>query len=899
MSADETAWPKNFEAASWEPLISKAWEAGGVFRPSEDPTRTPFSIAMPPPNATGTLHLGHGVMLALQDAMARWRRLCGDAVLWLPGTDHAAIATESVVIRQLNREGIRDPRRELGRAALVERIARYVEGSRATIREQIRAVGASCDWSRERYTMDRTLNRCVDAVFARMFRDGLIYRGQRLVNWDPVLETTVSDDELETVERTATLYTLRYGPLLVATSRPETKLGDTAVAVHPDDERWRHLVGKRLELTWPRGHRTSVRVIADPEVDPTFGSGAVGVTPAHSPVDFELAARHRLPLVQVIDEQGRMTEAAGPYAGLTVLACRAEFVADLKEAGLIVSEEVYRQSVSVCYRSGEVVESLPKAQWFIDVDRPAVSWQGQLMSLRQVMREVVERDVVRFQPEHAVRTYLNWVDGLRDWCISRQIFWGHQIPVWYRENGELHVGHGAPHGEGWHRDPDTLDTWFSSALWTWSTLVEPAAADDPSRSLEDLLAASPDFHRFHPTSVMETGHDILFFWVARMVLMTTCATGQVPFRTVYLHGLVLDDTGEKMSKSRPEKCIDPLDVIAEHGADTLRLALVMGNAVGQDLRLGRERLTACRRFVNKLWNAGRLLPQLGVGSLAPGPTPPTDHPLHAWFLERVETLCREVEEIWTLWRPHAALERIWQSFWHELCDLYLEALKSADLRGREDSAAVLGWCFGRYLELLHPFAPFVTEVMWRQLGGPGLLAGGVRHPVSPAKVSDRAAGEALPRLVRALRRARAQTGTPPTAEVTARVAFTTPGPAWDNLLPVARQLLPRTRIVIVDQAAATAGEASGIAEVDAAFTAVLEVSGDRGRERESVAADIDETLRRLEALRARLDNPQFTRQARPEVVDQTRRQATEAEHRLEGLRRRHAQLAPTDAELVS
>src|SRR5258708_1018220 len=558
-------FPQYFEHASREGQIYRAWEEAGAFRADAGSDRKPFVISMPPPNATGTLHLGHAVMLALEALMIRWRRMAGDEALWVPGTDHAAIATESTVIKLLQKKGMKDPRKELGRDGLLREIGDYIANSRATIRGQVRAMGASCDWSRERYTMDPELNRIVNETFGKMFRDGLIYRGNRIVNWDVALRTTVSDDEIYHEERDAFLYTIQYGPFQVATSRPETKLGDTAVAVHPDDERYREYVGKELDVAWPKGPTIRVRVVADAAVDPEFGTGVVGVTPAHSLIDFDIAQRHGLPLVVVIGEDGRMTAAAGPYAGLSINACREAFVKDLEEAGLLVAKKAYKQSAGICYRSGKPVEYLPKEQWFIDVNRPAVGWDGKLMSIRQVMADVVRSHRIRVVPEHFEKTYLHCIDTLHDCRISRQIWWGHRVPVWYRGTSEIYAGPRVPEGEGWSQGPDDCDTWFSSALWTWSTLLDPAATRDLSLTLEEILERSPDYHRFHPTSVMETGYDILFFWVARMILMTTYVTGRIPFEKFYLHALILDTTGDNMPKSKPALSIDPLQTIRDTG----------------------------------------------------------------------------------------------------------------------------------------------------------------------------------------------------------------------------------------------------------------------------------------------------------------------------------------------
>ncbi|MEM6795134.1 MAG: valine--tRNA ligase, partial [Acidobacteriota bacterium] len=682
------ALEKYWQPQTYEKDLYERWESSGAFTADASSEKEPFVISMPPPNATGTLHTGHAVMLALEDLMCRWRRMSGDEVLWVPGTDHAAIATENVVIRKLRDEGVADPRQTLGRERLIGEIVDFIAESQDTIRRQIRAMGSSCDWSRERYTMDPQLNRCVNAVFARMFRDGLIYRAPRIVNWDPHLQTTVSDDEIYHEERPAKFYTLKYGPFLVGTSRPETKLGDTAVAVHPDDERYREHVGKTYDVEWPGGPAITVRVVADESVDPETGTGALGVTPAHSHVDFEIAERHDLPMIQVIGEDGRMTEAAGEsYAGLTVLECREAFAAALEEAGLLVEVKDYSQSTSLCYRSKKPVEPLPKPQWFISVNKPAVLWKGRQQSLKQVMRDVVESGDIVILPEHQVKTYYNWIHNLRDWCISRQIWWGHRVPVYYRGEEDLYVGHEPPEGGSWRQDEDTLDTWFSSALWTWSTLIDPKLAEDPRLSLRELLEASPDYRKFHPTSVMETGYDILFFWVARMILMTTYATGEVPFRTVYLHGLILDKDGDKMSKSKPETTVDPLEVIGESGADVLRLSMMLGNAPGQDLKLTPERMTGCQRLVTKIWNASKLVDSTVTrildggdrSALALGVPEAPEHPVNRWMLNRLRHLVDRVDGRFEAFAFGDAAELVRNSFWSEFCDFYLEAIKIAPL----------------------------------------------------------------------------------------------------------------------------------------------------------------------------------------------------------------------------
>ncbi len=881
---------KHFESQSREPEIYRLWEESGAFGADPGEDKPPFTISMPPPNATGTLHLGHAIMLVLEDLMIRWRRMAGDAALWVPGTDHAAIATESVVIKNLRKQGIADPRAELGRTELVRRIAEYVARSQSTIRSQIRAMGSSCDWSRERYTLDPQLNRCVAEVFGRMFRDGLIYRGARIVNWDPGLQTTVSDDEIEYVEQSAArLYTLRYGPLLVATSRPETKLGDTAVAVHPGDERWREHIGKTYEVAWPKGPAISIRVIADEEVDPKFGTGAVGVTPAHSQVDFDMAQRHGLPLLPVIGEDGRMLPAAGPYAGMTVLECREAFVRDLAAAGLLVEEKVYSQSLSVSYRSKQPIEPLVKAQWFIDVNKPAVPWKGKFLSLKAVMRDAVESGDIQILPRHEEKKYFHWIDTLRDWCISRQIWWGHRIPVWYRGQQEIYVGHREPEGEGWEQDSDTLDTWFSSALWTWSTLVDPELARDRELSLGDILARSPDFQRFHPTSVMETGYDILFFWVARMILATTYVTGQVPFRHVYLHGLILDRDGEKMTKSKPETSIDPLDEIRGNGADALRLSLVIGNAAGQDFRLSRERIEASKGLVNKIWNAAKLVESICGGGPAPALDPAAvRHPVSRWMLVRAHRLIELANARLSAFAFGDVAEQLRTAFWTDFCDNYLEMIKTPELAGEAETKAVAAHVFDIYLRLLHPFQPFVTEEIWGVLGRPGLLirAGWPVASLQDSWPEETEGIDALLRLVTAVRRIRNDAKINPREPVDVRAQPLAFAETMKGCSAVIRRLATVGDLLWTEAVPDEGLDGAAVA-VDAAFRAAVDLGQvDREAERGRLSKQLADAQRRLASTETLLANPDFLAKAKPAAVEGARAEAEKLRALVSGLQER-------------
>jgi valyl-tRNA synthetase len=740
------------------------------------------------------------------------------------------------------------------------------------------AMGASCDWSRERYTMDDQLSRAVASTFARMFQDGLIYRGQRIINWDPTLQTTISDDEIEHVEREAKFYTLRYGPFLVGTSRPETKLGDTAVAVHPADERWRDHIGNTYEIRWPKGPTITVKVVADPlNVDMETGTGALGVTPAHSQIDFEIAQQHNLPLVQVIDEQGRMTQAAGPYAGMTVMECRTAFVRDLREAGLLEKEESYAQKVSICYRSKQPVEPLPKSQWFIDVNKPAARWNGQLMSIKQVMKDVVESGRIKILPEHEEKKYFHWIENLRDWCISRQIWWGHRVPVWYRGE-EIYAGHRKPQGEGWTQDTDTLDTWFSSALWTWSTLIDPLVAKDENLSLAEILERSPDYRRFHPTSVMETGYDIMFFWVARMILMTTYMTGDIPFETVYLHGLVLDINGKKMSKDNPETSIDPLDEIRENGADALRLGMILGSAVGRDMRLGKDHILACKRLVNKIWNAAKLVSRSTEGKPA-GDLPPAEvaHPVNRWMLVRLRKLIESVNDRLENYSLGEAGEQIRTSFWGEFCDFYLEAIKVEELARLDETPSVLLHSFDQYLRLFHPFMPFVTEEIWTELERPGMLIRAEWPEVRDDHTWPEAADgvDAVVRLISEIRRIRSDRGIEARAKVNAEVQPR----AYAEVMESCREIiarLARTGMLSFDGASATARKDASVG-VDEAFSVAVSLDrADTEAERARLVKQLNSEQEKLAALEKRLSNEGFVNRAKPEVVEATRQEAANA-----------------------
>ncbi|MDR3571889.1 MAG: valine--tRNA ligase, partial [Candidatus Pacebacteria bacterium] len=550
-----------------------------------------YSIVLPPPNVTGTLHMGHAAMLAIEDILIRYHRMRGYKTLWVPGTDSAAIATQAKVEDDLYKKE-KKTRHDIGREVLMERITAFTDESKATIINQVKMMGSSLDWSRYAYTMDDKRNAAVTEAFVRMYEMGLIYRGDRIVNWDPKLQTTVSDDEIEYKEQKDPFYYFQYGPFVIGTVRPETKFGDKYVVMHPSDERYKEFKhGQQIELEWINGPLTAT-VIKDEAANIETGSGVMTITPAHSLVDFEIAQRHKLDIEQVIDERGILLPIAGEFAGQHIKKARAMIVEKLKEKGLLVKiDENYVHNVATNSRGGGVIEPQIKRQWFVAVDKAVKLPSGETKSMKQHMHDVVAEGHIKIMPERFEKVYYHWAEILRDWCISRQIWFGHRIPAWYKGT-EVYVGRTAPEGEGWEQDPDVLDTWFSSGLWTFSTLGWPEQ--------------TPDLANFHPTSVLETGYDILFFWVARMVLMTGALVGSIPFRNVYLHGLVRDGQGRKMSKSLGN-IIDPLVMIEKYGADATRLSLIIGAQIGNDLKLSEDRVRGYKHFANKVWNIARFV----------------------------------------------------------------------------------------------------------------------------------------------------------------------------------------------------------------------------------------------------------------------------------------------------
>jgi valyl-tRNA synthetase len=700
--------PKAYDFKSTENRIYAAWEHGGYFKPWNDPNKPgfdpsvkPFVISIPPPNVTGELHQGHALTVSVEDLMIRYHRMKGQPTLWVPGSDHAGIATQLQIEKMLAREGT--SREALGREEFLRRTWEWKEKYGGIITQQIRRLGASCDWDRERFTLDEGLSKAVREAFVTLYENGLIYRGPRLVNWSPGLMTAVSDLEVEYSEEEATLFYFKYmladksGEYIpVATIRPETILGDTAVAVHPEDERYKKFVGKKVVV--PMLGR-EIPVIADDYVSREFGTGALKITPGHDPNDYAIAQRHNLPIISVLDAAAAVNENGGPYAGMDRYDCRDKLWADMQATGLVIRTEPYTTTIPRSQRGGEIIEPMISTQWFVNVKPQA-----------EKALTAVRNGDIRIVPDHFDKTYYNWMENIDDWCISRQLWWGHRIPVWYCEDcGQqtctredptkcIHCG-----SENIEQDPDVLDTWFSSALWPFSTLGWPDK--------------TPDLKYFYPTSIMETGYDILFFWVARMIMAGLEFMEDVPFRTVYLHGLIRDGHGEKMSKVKGN-VIDPLVLMDEWGTDALRFTLLVGSTPGKDMSLSLKKVEANRNFTNKIWNASRfVISSIGMVQEAPKAEPQWTL-ADSWIWSRLQELIRSVERLFQTYQYGQAGQLIYDFFWSDFADWYVEVAKQQLAQGGDRAfytARTLAQVLDISLRLLHPFMPFVTEELWGHL----------------------------------------------------------------------------------------------------------------------------------------------------------------------------------------
>ena len=697
-----------YDHKKFEKEIYKKWEDSGFFNPDNlpDERNETFSMILPPPNVTGTLHMGHAAMLAVEDILIRYNRMQGKKTVWIPGTDSAAIATQSKVESILYKEEGKT-RHDIGREELMNKIDAFTKESESTIINQVKRMGSSLDWSRYAYTLDETRYKAVMEAFVRMYDAGLIYRGKRIVNWDPQFQTTVADDEIDYKEQIDPYYYFKYGPFIIGTVRPETKFGDKYVVVNPNDKRYSKFKhGQKIDLEWINGPICAT-VIKDEAVDPEEGTGAMTITPSHSFIDFEIAKRHNLDIEQIIDEKGFLLPIAQEFAGLHIKKARPLIVEKLKSKGLVQKvDEKYIHKIAINYRGGGVIEPQIKLQWWVDVNKNIPDRDNK--SLKDLMKNAIKSGKTKINPSRFEKVYFHWIDNLRDWCISRQIWFGHRIPVWYKGE-EIYVGVSAPKDEGWTQDPDTLDTWFSSGLWTFSTLGWP----------EDTV----DFKNFHPIDVLETGYDILFFWVARMILMSTFLVNEVPFKNVYLHGLVRDNQGRKMSKSLGN-IINPLDMIDKYSADAVRLSLIIGAAPGNDVKLSEDRVRGYRNFTNKVWNIARFVLAQNMQYKVQSTKYLVENKDDKWILDELNKTTKIITRELDKFKLNLAAEEIYDFVWHKFADIYIEKTKERDgekFGVRQSAIPTLNHVLITSLKLLHPFMPFLTEQIWQELGHKDLL----------------------------------------------------------------------------------------------------------------------------------------------------------------------------------
>lgn len=716
---------RTYELEKYEDEIYELWEKSGFFNPDNLKLKGnagSYTIVLPPPNITDKLHLGHAATIAIEDLLIRFHRMKGYRTLYLPGTDHASIATQNTVEKKLFREkGM--TRHDLGREKFLEEIWKFLRMTQATILKQSRKMGGSFDWSREAFTLDEKRRKAVTKMFIDMYKEGLAYRGKRIVNWCPRCQSTLADDELEYKEEIGKLYWIKYGPFVLATSRPETKLGDTAVAVSPGDKRYKDMVGNKYKIPGVLGE-FEIIVVADKAVDPEFGSGAIKVTPAHDFTDYGIAQRHNVPIKQIIDENGRMMANCGRYAGLTTEEARKAIVVDMEKMDLIDHiEDNYVHNLATCYRCGTTIEPIPSEQWFLAVDKKLKRLGNK--SLKEKALEVAKKGKIKFIPFRFAKRYMDWITNLHDWCISRQIWFGHEFPVWYRDK-EIYVGEKSPKGKGWTKDPDTFDTWFSSGMWTFSTLGWPDNYKNGKKA--------GDLARFHPTQVLETGYEIITLWVSRMIMMSLFALQEIPFENVYLHGMILDKYGKKMSKSKGNG-IDPLEVISKFGTDAVRISLLIGATPGNDSKLSEEKIASFRNFVTKLWNIYRycagsnsefiLVEKISLKDLKTVSD--------KWIISRLNMVTEKSTKYLNEYKFSLAGEILEKFIWDDFADWYVEISKI------EKNTKILGYVLDKILKLSHPFAPFVTEKIYQDFHNGKKLLMIEKWPVTDKKLVDKKA----------------------------------------------------------------------------------------------------------------------------------------------------------------
>ncbi|PIR92102.1 valine--tRNA ligase [Candidatus Falkowbacteria bacterium CG10_big_fil_rev_8_21_14_0_10_44_15] len=868
--------PKAYNPSDYEDGIYQKWERSGFFNPDVCVAKKickqnadTFTVVLPPPNITDKLHLGHMVMVAITDILVRYHRMSGKRALWIPGTDHAAIATQNVVEKKLWQEE-KKTRHDLGRKKFLAEVWKFVKETQAAIIHQLKKTGASLDWSREAFTLDAARQAAVKRMFIEMYNEGVIYRGDRIVNWCPRCQSTLADDEVEYKEQDGKFYTFKYNknfPFAIATTRPETKLGDTAVAVNPDDERYKKYIGKIYEVDFC-GVPLTLKVIADKNVDQNFGTGALGVTPAHSMVDYEMAQKNKLEIKKIINEEGKMAD-AGKFSGLAVMEAREQVVQKLIDSGLMEKEENIKNNLSVCYRCGAGIEPLPSKQWFVAVDKKLAKLGNK--SLKQKAIEVVKSGKIKFVPERFTKRYLDWMANLHDWCISRQIWFGHQIPAYYqvkskklkvKSNEEIiYVGDEKPAGEGWTQDSDVLDTWFSSGMWTFSTLGWPASAT--LRRGKPIKTA--DLKTYYPTQVLETGYEIITLWVSRMIMMSLFAVAQIPFENVYLHGMVLDAQGKKMSKSKGNG-IDPLAMIQKYGTDATRMSLIVGNTPGNDTRMSEQKIAAFRNFANKLWNIARYIItnyELRITNLKTNKVGLTL--ADKWILGKMNSLIKDVTDDIEHFRFSQGGERLRDFTWNDLADWYLEVSK---FEATSEKNKILNLVLEALLKLWHPFMPFVTETLWQEIGHKELLMV-ERWPKREMthKLEAAAQFNLIIDIIKTIRNLRSEYKIPPEQKVKAIIY----AGKQVELLQSQAELIKNLRTGVGELEIKPSGAklkqaawaAVGEKEIYIPLAGLIDVAKERAR-LEKRAQELNQLIKNLEV---KLDNEEFVKRAPKEIVE--------------------------------
>ena len=849
--------PKTYDPSSFEDRLYKTWSERGYFKPSDDRNAPTYSIVIPPPNITGQLHMGHALDNTLQDVLVRYKRMKGFSTLWVPGTDHASIATEAKIVEAMRREGI--TKDDIGRDGFLERAWAWKRTYGGRIVEQLKKLGSSCDWSRERFTMDEGCSEAVREVFVRLYEKGLIYRGKRIINWCPKCLTSISDAEVEYEEQPGHFWHIRYpfedgsGYVEIATTRPETLLGDTAVAVHPDDERYKNIVGKMLILPLV-GRR--IPVVADEYVERDFGTGCVKITPAHDPNDFEVGKRHGLEILDMLTDDAKITDDYPAYAGMDRYEARKKIVADLEEQGCLISVEDHVHNVGTCYRCGTTVEPKASLQWFVKMEplaRPAI--------------DAVRDGRIKFVPERFEKNYFHWMENIRDWCISRQLWWGHRIPAYYcADCGETVVAKEAPErcpkcgGTSLTQDPDTLDTWFSSALWPFSTMGWPDDTDD--------------LRRFYPTSTLVTGYDIITFWVSRMIFSGLEYTGKIPFDTVLIHGLVRDAQGRKMSKSLGNG-IDPLEIISKYGADALRYALATGNSPGNDMRFSDEKIEAARNFANKLWNAARfVMMNLTIDKIAL----PDEGDLaieDKWILTKLKKTAAAVSQNLDRFEIGIALSILYDFVWDVYCDWYIELAKPSmnaeNSKRSENTQNVLAYVLREILTMLHPFMPFITEEIYTNLPDADetiMLRRFTEADDIPSFPEEEGAMERVIDAIRAIRARRAEMNVPPSRKAKVTIVTNYPEAFGEAVYPFFERLASAQSVELCDSY--SDDTAVRIITDSAAIYMPLADIIDFEAEKKRLGTELDKVNGEIARLEGKLSNESFTSRAPAAIVDAER-----------------------------